>query len=150
MEQKRRKYQNILGISGLATIVFGIWSIVKSILLTALNSFQGSGDTVEIDKSDLLPLFGIVLLYVLIDLLLRIYVGVSARRESKGKKKSILYLIIAGILGIITFANIIYTFLQISSLETVDIFVSVIIEMISLFALVETIIYGIRLKLLKG
>lgn len=150
MEQKRRKYQNILGISGLATIVFGIWSIVKSILLTALNSFQGSGDTVEIDKSDLLPLFGIVLLYVLIDLLLRFYVGVSARRESKGKKKSILYLIIAGILGIITFANIIYTFLQISSLETVDIFVSVIIEMISLFALVETIIYGIRLKLLKG
>lgn len=150
MEQKRRKYQNILGISGLATIVFGIWSIVKSILLTALNSFQGSGDTVEIDKSVLLPFFGIVLLYVLIDLLLRFYVGVSARRESKGKKKSILYLIIAGILGIITFANIIYTFLQISSIEAVDIFVSVIIEMISLFALVETIIYGIRLKLLKG
>lgn len=149
MEQKLRKYQNILGISGIATIVFGVWGIIKTILFIVLDSYRVDGSTIDI-KAMYLQFIIWVIVYVVIDLFLRVFVGLSARGESKGKKQSILYLIFAGILIAVSLFWIIRTFLLINEIDLMDILASVIIDLISLFALTETLIYGIKLKKLKG
>ena len=149
MEQKLRKYQSILGISGIATIVFGVWGIIKTILFMVLDPYRIDGSTIDI-KAMYLQFIIWVIVYVVIDLFLRVFVGLSARAESKGKKTSILYLIFAGILIIVSLFWIIRTFLLIKEIDLMDILTSVIIDLISLFALTETLIYGIKLKKLKG
>lgn len=149
MEQKLRKYQSILGISGIATIVFGVWGIIKTILFMVLDPYRIDGFTIDI-KAMYLQFIIWVIVYVVIDLFLRVFVGLSARAESKGKKTSILYLIFAGILIIVSLFWIIRTFLLIKEIDLMDILASVIIDLISLFALTETLIYGIKLKKLKG
>lgn len=114
-----------------------------------LDPYRIDGSTIDI-KAMYLQFIIWVIVYVVIDLFLRVFVGLSARAESKGKKTSILYLIFAGILIIVSLFWIIRTFLLIKEIDLMDILASVIIDLISLFALTETLIYGIKLKKLKG
>ena len=123
MEQKLRKYQNILGISGIATIIFGVWGILKTILFIVLDPYKTDGSAIDI-KTISVQFIIWVIIYAIIDLFLRFFVGLSARSESKGKKKSILYLIFAGILIIASLISIIRTFLLMGVVDFADIIAS--------------------------
>lgn len=98
---KLRRHRDILSISGLAIIAFGVWDIIKSTLSIA---FGSSSDATEqevdlemqqnlerlADGHEEVYLIVVVVLFlmVVVGLVLRVYVGLSAHAEAHGKNKS--------------------------------------------------------------
>ena len=83
---KLRKYQNTLVVVGMGVIAFGIWSVIKTVMLTAFNKdemaeLSAQGTAVEV-------VFWVMLgIMLAIDLWLRLYVGLAAIQEGRGKKR---------------------------------------------------------------
>ncbi len=97
MDAKIRQYQHNLIYSGAATILFGVWGIVKACMILFLN--ESSYDLVESVQG--LPIevmyiiFGIVFFFLFgIAMLFRLYIGISAIQEGRGRKKRRIYVII--------------------------------------------------------
>ena len=155
-----RRYRDTLATSGIAIIVFGIWDIAKSVLtavygstLSAENedvigeietSFASMGDDVEI----IIVLFALVAMLVMVlGLALRLYVGLSARAEARGKRKSWAYVIIAGIMGTM---GVVFTVAGLTLSKSPGLAVSGIvtglIELSSLFAYVDLIRSAVKVK----
>lgn len=110
-----RRSRNILYTIGTGVAAFGVWSIAKSILflvtdMPRLTSIaKEAGESVEHVVADSVItalIIGIVLLVLLVDILLRLYIGVCARKHARGslRKKTYLFfscLMIAGSVFII-------------------------------------------------
>lgn len=97
MDAKIRQYQHNLIYSGAATILFGIWGIVKTCLVIFLN--ESTYDMAEISQG--LPIevmyviFGVVYIIIFgLAMLFRLYIGISAIQEGHGRKKRAIYVII--------------------------------------------------------
>ena len=92
MNSACRKYQNELIVTGNGVILFGIWSLVRAIMMLLFPSdardqlLSASGTAVQ---TQLVIILTIVLFFILvgIDLVLRLFIGISARREAYGMKK---------------------------------------------------------------
>ena len=151
MEKKLRKNQNILAISGLAVIAFGLWSILKTVVSILL--IKGDDGKSLLSDPEGLKILSVVLIAVgivmLIEFGLRVYIGLSARAESHGKKKTVLYLILVIPLIIYSGFGVAGLFRTGFTEDILNTIVSILVELTSLFALVELFIRGIRVKQLK-
>ena len=140
-EIKMRRYQNLLTVSGLGVIIFGLWTVLKTILLLFLQE----------DMVDDLPdgLFYRVLFFtliggvLLIDFLIRLFVGLSARAEGFGKKKGYGYIVVAILIAIASLASLVLIFFDTADRSILELIVSFIVEATSMIATVEL---GIRLN----
>lgn len=120
---KLRKYESILVISGFGVIAFGLWSIIRAAIYYFLNPLDllnyldeselaeimamGQEDGVEFITENLATIVTVfIFIGLAIDLLFRVYVGLSARRDGRRLKKSVLYIIIVWIMAIIMFSSI--------------------------------------------
>lgn len=99
MDAKIRKTRDELRISGKALIVFGIWSILRLVFYNIMDKkslqdyiFKATGAS---DTGSFKVWFTITIILLVIDLVFRIYIGCSAVSEGKGKKKSIVYIVLA-------------------------------------------------------
>ena len=94
-EVKMRRYQNLLTVSGLGVIMFGVWSVLRTILLlffqqnAVSQAFNDESVTVRILS------YTILAVMLLADSLSRLFVGLSARAEGFGKKKGYAYIVFA-------------------------------------------------------
>ena len=87
-ERKMRRYQNLLTVSGLGVIIFGLWSVLKTILLL----FMKEGILSEIPDDTFVRVMFFLILggILLVDVLIRLYVGcppaprASERRRAMG------------------------------------------------------------------
>ena len=103
MEAKERKYRSILKNSGYAVIAFGVWGIVRILMMMFFDPesynemfLSGLGD--EIPRQALIVISLVIILFLLgLDLVFRIYVGSAAIKEGNGGKKSIAYIIAASL-----------------------------------------------------
>lgn len=105
---KLRKYENILTISGIGVIAFGLWSVIKAALyfivqpldivsIMPTEEVQALGDLKVLMNGVVL---GMILFVLMLDLLLRIYIGRSAIAVGRGrKKKKTIYIILAVFVG---------------------------------------------------
>lgn len=99
-EAKMRKQQSILMCSGLAVILFGAWEIVRTMLMRYMDAthFMDYLDVVGI-TSDVLSFNAIMIIIVIVmilNLLMRSYIGVNAIKEGQGlKTKGIAYILLA-------------------------------------------------------
>ena len=154
MEKQLRKKQNMLGISGIAVIVFGIWNIAKMVIysistpdgLSKLLGVSGNGPAENAARAILL---GILIFIALIDIGLRLLVGLSARAESKGKKKSIGYLIVAIFLALGSVISIFMTFGSFFANSVFDTVISILVELTSLLVLCDVIVSSFGIRSLK-
>ena len=103
--EKLRKYEHTRGA---AVVAFGIWSVVKAVVYFIVIPLAKVGadlrETGGVDFESIQS-FGItdrglgyitaisIVLVLMIDLLMRFYVGRSAIIEGRGRKKSIFYII---------------------------------------------------------
>lgn len=161
MEQKLRKNQNTLRISGLAVMVFGFWSIAKFIIYsaTAQGGFQetlGLGGTYGLPDGFVIGVY--VFLFAL-DLGSRFLVGFSARAEGRGKKKGGFYLVVTVILAFVSLSGIvIILFNYFSGVETpgvaidsvFDLIVAALLEATSLYALAEVFVSAVTSRKIKN
>ncbi len=146
-EIKMRRYQNLLTVSGLGVIIFGLWTVLKTILLLFLQE----------DLVDDLPdgLFYRVLFFtliggvLLIDFLIRLFVGLSARAEGFGKKKGYGYIVVAILIAIASLVSLVLIFFDTADRSILELIVSFIVEATSMIATVELLVAAFTVKKLK-
>lgn len=146
-ERKMRRYQNLLTVSGLGVIIFGLWSVLKTILLL----FMKEGILSEIPDDTFVRVMFFVILggILLIDVLIRLYVGLSARAEGFGKKKGYGYVIIAILMALASLTSLVLIFFDTNEQSIWELIVSVIVEATSLVVTIELLVAAFTVKKLK-
>ena len=156
MEKKLRRSQVTLVTLGTGVILFGVWSVVKSLLYFRTNLFADLDTQVE---PELLPYMlatvVIVALFVLADLGIRLKIGRRARAEGMGRRQKNGYLILA---ALIVLVNIIGDLLGVYYIvkngvpeqSGLDYVVSVLVDLSSTVLLAELIVTVLRVRKLRA
>ena len=148
MNAKIRKMQINLSTVGTGVVLFGLWTVIKF----ALTYFVlGNEDLGIIDDEQSFWVNAVIMAVILIGFSIRCYIGLSARSESKGKRKSVVYLVFTGIM--IFFYILILAVEIIGAFFSAEYFFNIIISLIidgtSTAFFVELMIYSIGLRRLK-
>ena len=172
MDAKIRKQESMLSCSGLGVIIFGIWNIVRAMLMEYLDpsGFLNISSMVdEINKSvaeealaageianisEAVPiategfLFSFIIIFLVLDLIIRIYIGLSARSEGSGKlKKRPIYIVLGGLYLIMeVYRNTSAGYKVISGLVGVDDMFFTIVDLTTCIAMVLMVISAIKLR----
>ena len=146
-ERKMSLYQNLFTVSGLVVIIFGLWSVLKTILLL----FMKEGILSEIPDDTFVRVMFFLILggILLIDVLIRLYVGLSARAEGFGKKKGYGYVIIAILMALASLTSLVLIFFDTNEQSIWELIVSVIVEATSLVVTIELLVAAFTVKKLK-
>ena len=90
-----RRNISTLGILGIGVIVFGFWGIIKLIaeLFLGIDIYRPE-DLEGLDETAIMIVNVTIFVIMTIDIILRIIVGLKARREGRGKKTGRGYLVI--------------------------------------------------------
>lgn len=146
-EIKMRRYQNLLTVSGLGVIIFGLWTVLKTILLLFMQE----------DMLDDLPdglffrvlFFVIIAMILLIDFSLRLFVGLSARSEGFGKKMGYGYIVVAILMALASLASLVMIFFDAEYRSLLELIVSFIVEGTSMIVTIELLVAAFTVKKLK-
>ena len=157
MEKELRRKQVTLVTLGTGVILFGVWSVVKSLLYFRTNLFNDLDTQIE---PKLLPyvklaVVVIVALFVLADMGIRLKIGRRARAEGMGRRQKNGYLILA---ALIVLVNIIGDLLGVYALVKYgvseqsgpDYIVSVLVDLSSTALLAELIVTVLRVRKLRA
>ena len=154
MEKQLRKHQQMLLDAGKGMILFAVWSVVKlnmylGLSATFLESLQQEALNYGVDKNVILGLICTIFALVLLGYLtLRLYVGLNAMAEGKGREKGEGYLVLDAVLlgmSLVDLRNIYLTKQEM----TVNLLVGFCMEIASIYILVELLVRGICVKHLK-
>ena len=164
MEKLLRRYENTLVIVGTGVIMYGIWSVAKSLFLILQDSSGIIGEFyTSLEERRMSPpeMFMVnVILYSMIgavlaaDIALRLYVGRSARDEGLGKKdKGYGYIVIAGLMTGMTLLSVVISAagfrngIVINDIE--EFIITAIVELTSAITLIEMILSALKVKKLR-
>ena len=158
-----RRMASNMTISGTAVIVFGIWSVLRSILYFSLHHV----DLIELVGDEIEDLteaehgflnnyaFLIVLAFLIMELIVRIYVGRSAATDAAAKKKkSPVYIALAAFMGwmfitgfisetVLTFSD------SVSDRIIHELTASAVIDAMSGFAFLELAVSSVAARILR-
>lgn len=157
-ETELRRGQNTLFILGGGVITFGLWSIVKSIMYLLVNPFQyfRSDDVPqEFQLIVMAVVYGIAALLVGLDVGLRFFVGLSARAEARGKKKSRAYIVVAAVMAAGNLLLFLGTLLLAATTpdavtgNLLDTLVSAVVDVTALITLFELVFTARRVQRLR-
>ncbi len=157
-----RKVCSRLGIAAFGVMAFAVWSVIRTILqmffgniapLNEVDNGVAEAQTIEADVSDVALLLVLIIAFAILaaEIALRIYIGLSARAESKGKKKNIAYIILAGLFIPFYVVVLIYSFQNMNFLESnvFDNIISIILDITSLISFVELFVSAIMLRRMR-
>ena len=157
MEKELRRKQVTLVTLGTGVILFGVWSVVKSLLYFRTNLFADLDTQVEPELLPYIKLVTVVIvaLFVLADLGIRLKIGLRARAEGMGRRQKNGYLILA---ALIVFVNItgdllgVYFIVKngVPEQAGLDYVVSVLVDLSSTILLAELIITVLRVRKLRA
>ena len=143
-----RRIQDTLTIAGSAVIAFSIWSLAKIGMFLAFASEDALSALLGLDKESMtIAVYISLVLAAIIDVSIRSYVGMSARAEGRGAKKSPLYLVVAAIIALANASSLVGIALGASfSLPVLSMIIPIVIEATAIAALVLVIRSSIRLR----
>lgn len=150
-EVKMRRYQNLLTVSGLGVIAFALWSVLKTIMLMVMkkDDFGKIFDDISDDATLKTIVIVTIAVVLLVDLLIRLFVGLSARAEGFGKKKGYAYIVFAVLLAILSLVSLVLIFFDVGEKSITELTVSVIVEATSLIVIIELLVAAFTVKKLK-
>ena len=163
-KMRLRKDENTLTVVGSGVILFGVWTVVKMVL-QEINRFpefmaELGADELGFEETGLADLgldpnllamavaFTVVIIVYLLDLGLRVFVGLSARAEGRGRPQGRLYLILAGLLLFLSglsFSTYVITYFSHSD-HVVDADAAILVELTSFITLLQMIISAVRVR----
>lgn len=149
---KLRRYQNLLIVSGTGVIIFGLWSVIKGILIFLTQTEYLIGPMNELPKGAIyrIILFGILAFFMGGIIFFRLFVGLSARSLGFGKKNRWLYLVFAFIMLLIALLSIVHDVRSIIDGEDfLGYLVSLIVDVTSGLTLLEMIVASFMVKRLR-
>ena len=147
MSAIKNKIEINLITTGTGLMFFGLWTFIKFFLTIVFLGVEYDDNT-----SDEVKLIATIIAIIAVAIIsaLFCYVGLSARAEGKGKKKSVVYLIVN---GFILFFHILIIILEtVSLLFGVNIFtivVTIIIDATAAVLMLEVMINSIKLRKIR-
>lgn len=149
MDAMTRRLEINLMTLGTGFALFGLWTLIRS----GLTLFVFNDEINQIVTDDMrVPVYAVVFAAIVLLFLFHAYIGISARSDGKGKKKTPLYLVLAGI-GCLLYVGTIASdiFLMITSQESglVTEIATIIIDITTTICLIELMISGIRLRRIR-
>ena len=147
MSAIKNKIEINLITTGTGLMFFGLWTFIKFFLTIVFLGVEYDDNT-----SDEVKLIATIITIIAVAIVsaLFCYVGLSARAEGKGKKKSVVYLIVN---GLILFFHILIIILEtVSLLFGVNIFtivVTIIIDATAAVLMLEVMINSIKLRKIR-
>ena len=157
MEKQLRKNRSRLQIFGAGVIAFTVWSLLKPLLLALMLEPEESAAQIEVSEfPDGVLIF--VLVLVLLDMVLagvRIFIGLSARAEGRGKPRGKTYVVFAFLIFTIQFLLLVYTTIRLIRGESDDRTVldaagALVVEIGSVVTMGETAVTAVRVKKLTA
>ena len=148
-EQARiRRLQDTLSITGVGVIALTAWSLAKTTMFFMLFDEATQRELYKLSEDIPMEVFYIVFaVLALIDFMIRLYVGLSARAEGNGKRKGFVYLAVAVVLVIASVVYIILVFCGFASFPSeIDLIMTVVFEATSIATLILMIFCAIRLR----
>ena len=153
----RRQYEDTLVITGTGVMAFGVWSLAKTVVVAVLRMDLLMWEVFgrEVSGKEALLFFFVLGVMLLIDLVIRLRLGLAARAEGHGKSGQKTSLVLATLLAIPSLASILFSLFSFitgshSPFELVDMVVTVAIELTSFVLLVEMIMAVVRLRALRA
>ena len=163
-KMRLRRDENTLTVVGSGVILFGVWTVVKMVLheLNRLPEFMAElgADELGFEETGLADMgldpkllatvvaFTVVIIVFLMDLALRVFVGLSARAEGRGRPQGRLYLILAGLLLVLSglsFVSYVITYFSHSE-YVVDADAAILVELTSFITLLQMIISAVGVR----
>lgn len=163
-KMRLRRDENTLTVVGSGVILFGVWTVVKMVLheLNRLPEFMAElgADELGFEETGLADMgldpkllatvvaFMVVIIVFLMDLALRVFVGLSAKAEGRGRPQGRLYLILAGLLLVLSglsFVSYVITYFSHSE-YVVDADAAILVELTSFITLLQMIISAVRVR----
>lgn len=151
MSAKIRKHQHTLVHSGLALILFGLWGILRLSVMIIQN---GSVIAEMIPKDPILtPKQALILVYSLVfvvaagDLLVRLYVGIRAIQEGRGRSRRITYVVISVVvLALYAYSDITFFGTSLYKGLTTEAVATIIVDFTSCIAFWEIIFASLAIR----
>lgn len=143
MEVKTRRLENNMITLGTGIIAFSIWALLKY----ALTSFTDLSPTETMTAKARVVFYIIIIVFSLTDVLLHFYIGVSARSEGKGKKKTPLYLVLSALIIMVYLLGIAFEiYLLFFSKNYFTLFVTTLVDVTSTIIFIEMFVYAVQLR----
>lgn len=143
MEVKTRRLENNMITLGTGIIAFSIWALLKY----TLTSFSDLSPTETMTAEARVVFYIIVIVFSLTDVLLHFYIGVSARSEGKGKKKTPLYLVLTALIIMVYLLGIaLEIYLLFFSKNYFTLFVTTLVDVTSTIIFIEMFVYAVQLR----
>ena len=145
---KLRRYQNLLIVSGSGVIIFGIWSVLKAVMLVLSNTQMLTVSTEELPDGMIYRVifYGIFIGFLIFVIVFRLIIGLSARSVGFGKKNRWFYLILAFGLLFVDLFMVIYEVVIFFTEFLIDTAVAVIVDATSTYTVIELIIASFKVK----
>ena len=157
MEKELRRKQVTLVTLGTGVILFGVWSVVKSLLYFRTNLFKDLDTQVEPELLPYIKLATVVIvaLFVLADLGIRLKIGRRARAEGMGRRQKNGYLILAALIVLVNITGDllgVYYIVKngVPEQSGLDYVVSVLVDLSSTILRAELIITVLRVRKLRA
>ena len=148
MEVQKRKLEINLITIGTGVILFGVWTLVKF----AVNFVLFGNELDEIlDQNEMVIADIIICAVAVIDFLLRLYIGLSAKKEGNGKRTNSAYLVLTVVFTVLYALSVIAEFIAIFAVpeEVFALIVTLIIDITSMIFLIEVFSYASKLRKLR-
>lgn len=155
MDKKKRKYQNTLIIAGRGIILFGVWNILKFLMMyffagdmltDTIVAYTPEIETEFIRNVVSIAFIVIALIYIAFDFLLRVYVGRCAKAAGRGEKTKKTYIVIASLMLVISLVSDIFGLFSITEgISVTDTIVSIVVDLTSCYILADLIWASVRL-----
>ncbi|MEE1104856.1 MAG: hypothetical protein UH083_02750 [Ruminococcus sp.] len=143
MEVKTRRLENNMITLGTGIIAFSIWALLKY----ALTSFSDLSPPETMTAEARVVFYIIIIVFSLTDVLLHFYIGVSARSEGKGKKKTPLYLVLSALIILVYVLGIAFEIYQLFfSKNYFTLFVTTLVDVTSTIIFIEMFVYAVQLR----
>ena len=162
IEKELRRNRSTLVVVGMGVIAFGAWSVVKTVLMLTLRPGLSPAafdtDYPYSDETLMYHIFyyGFIALFLLFDLLLRLFVGLNARREGLGGKKGVAYIVLACLLAAVSLVGNTAGLITIKDGVNAsvnggygDLVMSLLVEITATVTLIELIVAAVRVKRLE-
>ena len=148
MNAKARKAEINLRSLGLGVILFGAWTFIKFAVTLLMKGIQFdkiySNDVIIASKI-------IVWIFLVLAFLIRLYIGLSARSESEGKRKRSFYLVLTGMIALVNAALIVaeIAMMVIESHGLLYMAITILIDVTSFVILIELLVNAVIIRKLR-
>lgn len=155
MERELRRQQNLLVDAGMGMVMFGIWGVVKINIFLALSSDFAEAWHTALQESEvaeeyiLAGLWIVIAIYLVMVLFSRLYIGMSAVADGKGKKKGYAYILMTVVLLVFNLHTNWYIYTEERPVINLNWIMGVLLDMASLQIMMELLIAAIRVKRLR-